>query len=49
MESGNAALFAGQGAQAVGMGRDLAEAFPECRALFDEADGILGYSLSGAM
>ena len=46
MSTIHAALFAGQGAQAVGMGRDLAEAHPECRALFDEADEILGRPLS---
>ena len=45
----NAALFAGQGAQAVGMGKDLADAFPACKALFDEADDILGFALSRAM
>ena len=49
MDNRNAALFAGQGAQAVGMGKDLADAFPACRALFDEADDILGYRLSDAM
>ncbi len=41
-----AAVFAGQGAQAVGMGRDLAEAFPACRKLFDRADEVLGFPLS---
>ena len=46
METKIAALFAGQGAQAVGMGKDLADAFPACRALFDRADAILGYRLS---
>jgi [acyl-carrier-protein] S-malonyltransferase len=41
-----AVVFAGQGAQAVGMGRDLAQAFPECQALYDSADAVLGYPLS---
>ena len=49
MNDRNAALFAGQGAQAVGMGRDLAESRPECKALFDRADAILGWSLSEAV
>lgn len=39
-------LFPGQGSQTVGMGRALAEQFPECRQVFDEADGALGDSLS---
>ncbi len=39
-------LFPGQGSQTVGMGRDLAETFPAARAVFDEADEALGYSLS---
>ncbi len=42
-------LFAGQGAQKVGMGRDLAEAFPAARAMLDQADATLGYSLSNIM
>lgn len=39
-------LFPGQGAQEVGMGRALAEQFPEARAVFDEADAALGDPLS---
>ncbi|MBK8458287.1 MAG: ACP S-malonyltransferase [Phyllobacteriaceae bacterium] len=38
--------FPGQGSQAVGMGKDLAEAFPEARAIFDEVDEALGQKLS---
>src|SRR5215207_3143516 len=38
--------FPGQGSQAVGMGRSLAEAFPEARAVFDEVDEALGAKLS---
>lgn len=39
-------LFPGQGSQAVGMGKALAEAFPEARAVFAEADAALGRPLS---
>lgn len=39
-------IFPGQGSQQVGMGRALAEAVPECRAVFDEADAALGEPLS---
>jgi [acyl-carrier-protein] S-malonyltransferase len=39
-------IFPGQGSQAVGMGRDLHEAFPEARAVFDEVDAALGEKLS---
>jgi len=39
-------LFPGQGAQAVGMGHALAEAFPEARETFEQADRALGYALS---
>jgi [acyl-carrier-protein] S-malonyltransferase len=40
-------VFPGQGSQYVGMGRNLYETYPEARALFDEADRILGFPLSG--
>jgi len=39
-------LFPGQGSQAAGMGRSLAEKFPAARAVFDEADETLGFPLS---
>jgi [acyl-carrier-protein] S-malonyltransferase len=38
-------LFPGQGAQAVGMGRQLYDTLPAARQLFDEAAALLGYSL----
>jgi [acyl-carrier-protein] S-malonyltransferase len=41
-----AAVFPGQGAQKVGMGRSLAAAFPICRDTFAEADAALGEALS---
>src|SRR5205085_2568401 len=41
-----ALLFAGQGAQVVGMGKDLADAFPAAANLFRQADEILGRKLS---
>ena len=41
-----ALLFAGQGAQIVGMGRDLAEQFPTAADLFQRADDVLGRKLS---
>ena len=44
--SSRAVVFAGQGAQTVGMGQGLAEAYPECKALYQTADEVLGYSLS---
>ncbi|PYI72546.1 MAG: [acyl-carrier-protein] S-malonyltransferase [Verrucomicrobia bacterium] len=46
MERKIALLFAGQGAQCVGMGRDLAEHFPVAADLFGQADEILGRNLS---
>jgi len=41
-----ALLFSGQGAQAVGMGKDLAAEYPVAKELFAQADDILGFSLS---
>lgn len=41
--------FPGQGSQAVGMGKDLAEAYPEARAVFEEVDDALGQKLSDIM
>lgn len=42
-------VFPGQGSQTVGMGRELAAAFPEARQTFEEADDLLGFSLSKLM
>jgi [acyl-carrier-protein] S-malonyltransferase len=44
--SKTALLFAGQGAQAIGMGKDFAEQFPSARAWFDRANAALGYDLA---
>ncbi len=44
--SKTALLFAGQGAQFVGMGNDLAAQYPTARALFDRANSALGYDLA---
>jgi len=44
--SKTALLFAGQGAQVIGMGRDLAEKHPSARAWFDRANAALGYDLA---
>lgn len=41
-----ALLFPGQGAQHVGMGKQLVEQFPKAKELFDRANEILGYDLS---
>ncbi|MDX8513677.1 ACP S-malonyltransferase [Mesorhizobium captivum] len=38
--------FPGQGSQSVGMGKDLADAFPEARRVFEEVDAALGEKLS---
>ncbi len=39
-------IFPGQGAQAIGMGKELADAYPAAKAVFDEVDAALGESLS---
>src|SRR3989449_7823862 len=44
--SKTALLFAGQGAQAVGMGNDLAERFPSAKKWVDRANAALGYDLA---
>jgi len=44
--SKTALMFAGQGAQAVGMGKDLAEQIPSAKAWFDRANEALGYDLA---
>lgn len=46
MVDATALLFPGQGSQEVGMGWDLAQAYPAARATFAEADDLLGTSLS---
>ncbi|MEM7546699.1 MAG: ACP S-malonyltransferase [Pseudomonadota bacterium] len=40
-------VFPGQGAQAIGMGKDLADAYPAAKAVFEEVDEALGEDLSG--
>jgi len=40
-------VFPGQGAQAIGMGKALAEAYPAAKAVYDEVDEALGQDLSG--
>ena len=42
-------VFPGQGSQAVGMGKALADSFPAARAVFDEVDAALGEKLSALM
>jgi [acyl-carrier-protein] S-malonyltransferase len=42
-------VFPGQGSQAVGMGAELAKAYPAARAVFEEVDAALGQSLSRIM
>ena len=41
--------FPGQGSQVVGMGQELAEAYPAARSVFDEVDDALGEKLSAVM
>ncbi|MEP2894928.1 MAG: malonyl CoA-acyl carrier protein transacylase, partial [Roseibium sp.] len=41
--------FPGQGSQAVGMGKVLADTYPEARAVFEEVDDALGQKLSDVM
>ncbi len=47
--SRRALVFPGQGSQAVGMGRELAERYPVARHVFEEVDGALGQRLSALM
>ncbi|HLC30127.1 MAG TPA: ACP S-malonyltransferase [Dehalococcoidia bacterium] len=47
MAASVAYLFPGQGAQFVGMGKDLYEEYASARQVFEEADQALGFSLSG--
>jgi len=42
-------VFPGQGAQAIGMGKALAEAYPAAKAVFDEVDSALDQNLSGVI
>ena len=42
-------IFPGQGSQVVGMGKTLADAFPQARAVFDEVDEALGEHLSAVI
>ncbi|MCI6208993.1 MAG: acyltransferase domain-containing protein, partial [Prevotella sp.] len=42
-------VFPGQGAQFVGMGKDLYETNPLAKELFDKADQILGFSITNVM
>ncbi|MDX9891048.1 MAG: ACP S-malonyltransferase [Bacteroidales bacterium] len=44
-----ACVFPGQGAQFVGMGKNLYDEYPKARLLFEQADEILGFSISNKM
>ena len=46
MDGSTVLVFPGQGAQVIGMGRDIAEALPEVRAMFERADALLGIPLT---
>lgn len=46
VQADRAFVFPGQGAQSVGMGKDLYDEFPAARELYDRADEILGFKLS---
>jgi [acyl-carrier-protein] S-malonyltransferase len=46
MEHHTAFVFPGQGSQYAGMGRDVAEAYPAARKVFDDIDAALGFSIS---
>ncbi len=46
---GTALVFPGQGSQAVGMGKALADAYPEAAAVFAEVDDALGEKLSAVI
>ena len=46
MEHNTAFVFPGQGSQSTGMGKDVAEAFPAARRVFEEIDDALGFSIS---
>jgi [acyl-carrier-protein] S-malonyltransferase len=46
MQHNTAFVFPGQGSQYAGMGKDVAEAYPAARRVFDEIDAALGYSIS---
>ena len=42
-------VFPGQGSQSLGMGKELAETYPVAKETFDEADSLLGFSISHLM